>query len=413
MVLILFDPARTAATHPPVYARLVDPDDADELAQVLYPLPDDKHAINRILSTMGSAKGVMAFAQSVAHSSTKDGAFHIVTTTKKRTVLFRPRDETYLLAVFPADKDTPDAVLKDTVRAAWDTATLLFGLEPWLGDASEWWARWEAHILDNGPSRRGLPAWISGGEVSDAMTLEYAETPDEVVGHFTALRECVSSSADCDATTCYAVNLTANSTNTLTNTTIYQNPPTPIYPTLTHHLIDLIHSFQPPTPSLPAARDRTRSPASHPRPDKPAHQASKWTTLSLSTGGIPFLPSASRQSSQPAPAKTASKANGKGIASWLGFGSSVISLAEEPPTDVASKDNTVPEITTLDEPALDEALVTQQPIDIRWHAQCVFLPTVPPDAKLDEETMPERPLRKYALAYTIVRSSKCGGCYRS
>ena len=408
MVLIFFDPTRTAATHQPLNAHLVDPEDADELAQVIYPLPDDKHAINRILGTMGSAKGVMAFAQSVAHSSTGTGAFHVVTTTKKRTVLFRPRDETYLLAVFPADKDTPDkdtpdAVLKDTVHAAWDTATLLFGSEPWLGDANEWWARWEAHILDNGPNGRGLSAWISSAELSDAETREYADATDEVAGHFTTLRERVSSSTGREAASCYAINFTANSANILTKTTIYQNPPFSIYPTLIHHLLDLIHSSQPPTPSLTATRDCTRSSTPTYVADKPTYHASKWTTLSLGTGGIPFLPSAFRQSSHSTP-QTESKAKGNSITSWLSFGSSAVSPPKDPPTNT-SNDNRVPRISTLDAPALNEALVTPQAIDVRWHVQPVFLPTVPNalDAPSDDEERPEKALQRYTLAYTIVR----------
>lgn len=403
MVLILFDPTRTAAAHPPHNAHLVDPDDADELAQVLYPLPADKHAINRILGTMGTAKGVMAFTRSLAHTDNNDscGAFHCITTAKKRTGIFRPREETYLLAVFPADRDIPDAAIEDTVRTAWNTATLLFGPEPWCSEASKWWTRWETRNLQGSPNRGGLTRWISGGSGADVVVIDVADTTEEIALPLASLQDQVAKATECVLTSAYAITLTPSPTGTHTETTIHQTTPSSSLTPLIHHLIDLIQSAQPPSPSLPSTRNRTRS--SQPVSDKPHHQSSKWTTLSLGTGTLPFLPSP--RHAPPVP-DSESKGKGKGIASWLGFGPSPTPSQPVVSTNVAT-DDTAPVVTTLDVPALDEALVTSQPLDIRWHVQSVYLPRIEGDddevsSDADGEQV-EGPLRRCVLAYMIVR----------
>ncbi|GHJ85585.1 hypothetical protein NliqN6_1987 [Naganishia liquefaciens] len=399
MVLVLFDPTRTARTHPPVNACLVDPDDVDELAQVLYPRSDDKHAINHILGIMGTAKGVMAFARSVAHDDDITSAFHCVTTTQKRTVIFRSRHETYLVAVFAADKDIPDAVIKDAVRAAWDAATLLFGAEPWSEAASEWWRRWEARVHESGLNRGGLPAWISGGDLGDTETLDFAEASNEVADQLATLQDETARSTGCDAISCYAIALQPNSTTVRFGARLGQTPPSAAHPALNHYLIDLIQSAQPPIRAVPTGRDRTRSAS----PDKSTHHASKWTTLSLGAASIPFFPSGSRQTPHPPPATTP-KAKGNSIASWLGFGMSNIPSPDQPPSiDVTSNDKFDPRTTTLNVPVLDEALETPEPMRTHWQVQPVFLfsPTEVLSPQSDDAESSERGLRKCAMAYTI------------
>lgn len=398
-MLIIFNPTRTAASYPPTTAArdLVDPEDWDELAQILYPLPTTKDELNLVLGTMGTAKGVMAFAQLLAHDGTPRSVFHSIKTAKKRTVIYQPRENTYLLVVFPADKDVPEPMIQETICTAWDTATLLFGPEPWNESASKWWTEFEGRVAR--PAQQpAMKAWVSGGVVADFET-DNGHHDEGVTAQLEAFQDLVAGSL-APVTASYAICLPESTDVTMDrNPTVYQTPSTarPTYKPLIQHLLDLLHTAQPPVPATPISRNRQRSPSA----EKPHHQASKWTTLSLGTG-ISLFPS-SRSTTPSAP--TASSVppepdpKPKGIASWFGLGSSTPASQDRP----AIPEDPVP-ITSVDVPALDEALGSAQPLDVRWQVQEVFLPDAETDAAGagDEEREGAEELVRKVLAYTIV-----------
>lgn len=357
MSLLVLAPTRTSATHPPPHAALVDPEDADALARVLFPpLEPDAAALNRLLGRIGTAAGTVAFAQSLAPG---EGAFHHVTCRNKRTVVFSPPGvDTVLVLTLDAGTE-PQGQIERAIDVAWSRFRLLFGPDAWDSSAAcDWWQQWTARDLET-------RAWIAG---SDAASLDVLAPPDALTAHLQNLQTAVTSATRSPSPAAYAVALP----------TVYHHGPSPA--PLIHHLIHLV---SPPTPPpTPAA------------PTPGTHHASKWTTLHLGSGAASpttrwpslSLPTLSR------PPSTHPPPPAKGLASWLGFTTPASTHPDPAPRRPS------PQVASIDLPGLDDALADAEPPPARaeWHVQHVWVTPEPIRSPGSHAAM-----QRYVLAYTI------------
>jgi hypothetical protein len=123
MSLTIYNPTLTRLTHPPPHLDLIDTEDADSLAQILFPpLTPHKQTLNALLGHVGAVKGTIAFAESFETSSSR---FHHVITARKRTTVYRPRGTaTCLVLVRPVGEQRG---VERELGAAWEGFLLRFG----------------------------------------------------------------------------------------------------------------------------------------------------------------------------------------------------------------------------------------------------------------------------------------------
>lgn len=363
-------------TRPPLHTDLVDEEDADALAHILFPpLRPDRESLNALLGQVGAVKGTVAFAASFAPSP---NPFHHIITKKKHTLVFHPRGtDTHLVLVRPPSTE-PHAQIEHALERAWDAFALVFGPDPWdVPGAVDWWSRWTYQVGE-------VRHWIAGDDAHTDVrraTGDVAQVLERIGKHVGALTEALVVAA-------YA--LTSRQTTYTSR---------PHEGALLQHLRDLLPSAAR-TPSPTPATTTAKYPAlglgavakPSDRPDKAP--GGRWPSLGIPGFGRASTPKPA-SSTPPPPAKTSST-----VSAWLGFSTPT---PREQPRPAPPAEGNPPQVVAgqmgdLDD-ALSEDIHAPPPVtSLEWRVEQVWLCPAATEEDAEESEVP----RRYALAYTIV-----------